>query len=383
MRKKIITFLFSFFVFTSFADIFVVEKYNFALDFPEGFALIENIQDDSFMFSHTQLPVDVIFRFFPKERFASCKESLETSYKLLGGTGNSEEFIWGNTTAAIGNFSMSNGQNRFGGWAVAIELPQYNTYALVFSYTTFDKQEILAQFLVSVIDSISIDKAGFSRCGPLSVFAFPKEEEQEITISVNNQKITTTINKVDVEASKYLIDREYAILTLYGQSELWQEAWKRYYRLIYRDSFPRLQKVADSFYEILWPVAMKTNFDNPDLAYGQLILTWLQSFSYKRDFSQSDFTPLPAILLGEGSDCDSRAMLGAILLGHLNYHTNIFISPEFKHALLGFEVEGIGAHLEEGGIQYLLGETTAKVNFGLIAQDMAVKEKWFGVLLAW
>ena len=44
---------------------------------------------------------------------------------------------------------------------------------------------------------------------------------------------------------------------------------------------------------------------------------------------------------------------------------------------------GNGAHLEEGGIQYLLGETTAKVDFGLIAQDMAIKEKWFGVLLPW
>lgn len=383
MRKKILSVFFSFFVFISFADIFVVEKYNFALDFPEGFALIENIHDDSFMFSHTQLPVDVIFRFFPKERFSSCKESLLSAYSLLGGKGECEEFSWHGTTAALGNFSMSNGQTDFGGWALTIDLAKYDTYALVFSYTTFDKQELLAQFLVSIIDSVSIDRAGFTSCGPLSVFAFPPEEEQEICLSVNNQSIRTFINKSDVEASKYLIDREYAILSLYGQSEFWQEAWKRYYRLIYRDSFSRLQKVADSFYEVLWPSAMEYNFENPDLAYGQLILTWLQSFSYKRDFSQSDFTPLPAILLGEGSDCDSRAMLGAILLSHLNYHTNVFISPEFKHALLGFEVMGNGAHLEEGGIQYLLGETTAKVDFGLIAQDMAIKEKWFGVLLPW
>ena len=57
----------------------------------------------------------------------------------------------------------------------------------------------------------------------------------------------------------------------------------------------------------------------------------------------------------------------------------LFISPHFSHAFFGIDIEGKGARLEQDGTNYLLGETTAQVDLGLVPQDMSDSTKWFGI----
>jgi hypothetical protein len=139
--------------------------------------------------------------------------------------------------------------------------------------------------------------------------------------------------------------------------------------VIFRDSYNRLKAPAFAIFDALQP---KNEADRLST-----LLSWVQNFPYARNFYTSDFTPLPDVLTGEGSDCDSRAMLLAILMHHMGSDTALFVSDVYKHALLGIAIDMEGAKIEK----YLIAETTAPVAPGLIAQDMSKIENWFPVLL--
>ena len=179
---------------------------------------------------------------------------------------------------------------------------------------------------------------------------------------------------------------EYSVLLLYAKHNLWKEAWQRYYRLIYRDNFGRLEQFSSDVLKTLYPLCTKTNPSNPELTYAQTILSWVQTFSYKRDNATAkdvDFTNLPAVLCGEGNDCDSRSMLVCVLLRFAGLESFMLISREYSHAMTVFENKAPGQKytLEGTNRDFLMGETTAAVTWGTIAQEHADRSKWIPVIL--
>ena len=90
---------------------------------------------------------------------------------------------------------------------------------------------------------------------------------------------------------------------------------------------------------------------------------------------------MTSVISGAGSDCDSRAMLLAALMANMNCKPCIFVSQEYSHAVFGLKINMKGAKIRLEGTDYLLSETTARVNPGLIAKDMNDTNKWIGVEL--
>ena len=115
-------------------------------------------------------------------------------------------------------------------------------------------------------------------------------------------------------------------------------------------------------------------------------MAWVQSFYYSRNVENkfsSDFSPLPTILLGAGSDCDSRSMLLCLFAKKMGIESILLISREYKHAIAAVEFEAQGQKYSppESDREFLLGETTANVTWGVIAQDHADRSKWIPVYL--
>ncbi len=111
-------------------------------------------------------------------------------------------------------------------------------------------------------------------------------------------------------------------------------------------------------------------------------LSWVQTFNYERAATknESDFTSLPASLCGKGSDCDSRSMLVSALLNYTGIDTAILISREYSHAVVVTDIPAPGQTFTmENGREYIFGETTSKVTWGMIAQDHADRKKWIPV----
>ena len=151
----------------------------------------------------------------------------------------------------------------------------------------------LEQFIISCIDSLCIDYGSYYHPGPITSFAFPKGENQNHSIEIDGEKINFTLDSNDIEAEKFVIEREYAVLCLYQDSEMWIEAWQRYYRQVYKNAYSRLSKAAFNIYNKL---IKNCNSENADVEMAQKLLSWTQSFDYQRDFTSADFTPITAAI---------------------------------------------------------------------------------------
>jgi hypothetical protein len=94
----------------------------------------------------------------------------------------------------------------------------------------------------------------------------------------------------------------------------------------------------------------------------------------------SDFVNLVSAVTQGRGDCDSRAMLWALILAQADIPAAIMVSREHSHAMGLADIAGTGARFEAEGIKWLVAETTAKVDIGLIGQNVSDIESWLGVI---
>ncbi|MBQ2205918.1 MAG: hypothetical protein II413_01770, partial [Treponema sp.] len=113
----------------------------------------------------------------------------------------------------------------------------------------------------------------------------------------------------------------------------------------------------------------------------QKLLTWTQNFSYEREKNSSDFASLPSMLLGGGSDCDSRSMLLSVLLTGMNQDAILLVSRQYSHALCAITSGHQGHSFKFNGKDYLMGETTKQgLTWGIIAADQDKQDNWVPVI---
>lgn len=352
---------------------------NYSINLPDDFQMTGSTGSNRYQFSSTILPVELLLCTYEKQEYENSAAVLDSLVKQLYGSSRVASFKWRNRDTAVAQISLAFDKYSVRqGWAASAELPQNKGYvALIGFYPEAELDSSLCETLIiSSIDSLTIDYGSNFEAGLFTAFAFPIEGEKQISINIAGKTIESTMDKIDVEANQYVINREFMILTLENKYGLGREASKRFYKTVYRDAYNRLKNFSFTLQNEL------TFGENPikdrrELA--EVLLKWTQSLEYKRDLQGSDVTSLPALLTGEGSDCDSRALLLAIILRQMNYRSAFFVSSVYSHALVGAELEGTGAAMEINGKKYIIGETTAAVKFGQIAADMSNASNWIGV----
>ncbi len=367
------------------AEEVIDNDFGYSLDIPECYKVSGYTPDGmSYHFKHTFLPVEFVLKLYTTEIFPDSNSALEGALKKLSATyDGTDTFIWDNTECSITNFSskliMENGAT---GWAISANLSEKNANLVLLCYADSQKANDCEQFILSTLNSLSISKKSRFSPGIITSYAFPETEKKKINLNIAGKNISTEIDAVSSEANNFIIESEYSILKLYASNEKWKEAWIRYYKTIYRDSYSRLSKVAFDINSALYPIARKINPNKPENALNEILLNWVQNFDYKRgDEKSTDFTSVIDSLSGTGSDCDSRSMLMGILLRQNGINTALFISREYSHAVYGAELNADGAKIKVSDKEYLLGETTVKnLKPGLIAQEQNDTEKWIPVI---
>ncbi len=359
--------------------------FGYSLDAPEGFKVSGYTPDGmSYHFKHSALPVELVLKLYTTDIFSTPDSALNGALKKLNAAyEQTDSFCWDNTECAITNFScqaiMKNGAS---GWAVAANLPGKDANLVLLCYADSQKAENCGQFIFSTLNSLCISKNSRFSPGIITSYAFPEKEKSKIQLEIAGKKIETEIDAVASEANNFVIECEYSVLKLYANSPKWKEAWIRYYKAIFRDSYSRLSKAAFDITSAIYPAALKRNPNSPENALNEILLNWTQNFEYKRGNENSaDFTSVIDSLTGTGSDCDSRSILMCTLLKQNGISTSLFISREYSHAVYGAEINAPGAKIKAGGKEFLLGETTVKnLKPGLIAQEQNDTEKWIPVL---
>jgi hypothetical protein len=369
------------------AEIVTDNDFGWSLDLPEGFSVADRTEDGmSYLFTHDRMPVSLAVKLYEKGTYGSAGDALSGAVgKLPSGTYEKTEFTWRNVPCAIGTFSMTLGEKKYAGWAASATLAAKNAYLVLLCYTDEQIEKDSEQFIMSVLNSLAIDRGSSFEPGIIVSYAFPQTERQDVTLTINGRSIQTQLYKDDTAAADFVVSCEYAVLSLYANNEKWRQAWQRYYRMIFRDSYGRLKKASFDISSGLSEDAKKINPQHPDEGMAQLLLTWTQGFSYERENDSADFTSLPAVLAGKGNDCDSRSLLLCVLLENMGTKTALFVSKDYSHAVFGADVEAASqnenARMGAGNKTFLLGETTAKVNMGLISGDMGDVSKWVAVEL--
>ena len=379
-RFFLIFVLFQFlFCFSVSAEYFTSEEFGYTIDLLDGFYVSDSNSTGYFLQSDF-IPIEIIINVYEGSRFSSASECLDFCSDKLQGNIEIQNFTWRNRQTALGSMNFYFNNVLCDSWALAVNLPDKNKYFSIIAYTAQESKEIFKQMILSLLDSVCVDRGSFFEAGAITTFAFPKEEKEFHQFDFDGKTYQVNFDKSDATANNYLIEREYQILELYSQIDFWLSAWNRYYRMIYRDGYGRLKNACYGFCSNLFMNGIKN--ENPNLAYAQKILQFVQEKEYGRNHESTDFTDLCSTFLGKKSDCDSRSILVAILLHQMNIESTLFVSPEYSHAVVGAVLDKSGAKIQVGNKNYLLGETTAKVDFGLIASNLNDTSKWINIQLS-
>jgi hypothetical protein len=384
--------------------------WSFRLDLPEAYEYTGGDGKTRFSFSHKDGAVFDLAVYHKAGQ--TMKALVDDTIRRLGSRGDVSYFEYGNKLAALmelrfsdpesGNSGNRNPGRNSGapleGWALCVELGRGDhenagsrgaaadsPLLLALAYGPPGKTEL--PFLhLSALDSIAPSEMERRLPGPITAFSYPRGEQRKRRLA--GFAFEALSGEHDAEAAQALVDREYAILRRYLFSEQWREAWIRFYRVIYRDSWERLADAAfqlERHWNAMTPAGGGEEAGPPlqpgeeNRSFAGKALGWVQSFAYERDLLGSDFVNLVSAAFEGRGDCDSRALLWAIVLSQANIPAAMMVSREYSHAMGLADLEGPGARFEEAGKKWLVAETTAPVGPGLIAQDLSATEAWFGV----
>lgn len=362
--------------------------FGYSIDIPEGFFAEAHTDDGmSWLFSSKKFPVHLALRLYSKKDFENAKDALNGALAKLSASGENSDFSWCNTDCSFSIFDMIlPGENaKSSGWALSAELPEKEAMLVLITYCQEQYIDHARPFFFSILNSLKLD--GTDCAGPVISFSYPQKNKYPVEITLGGKKIKSSFYEEDFEASQFQIESEYNVLQYYAQDEHWKEAWQRFYRSIYRDSAFRLKKFTNDVYRAIYPVIRDKKSSNAPYELTKMLLNWVQYFPYGRNTTKgsTDITPPVSAACGTVSDCDSRSMLMAIMLRQIGLDSVLFVSQEYKHAVLGTYikpgVEGESAGIQVGERFYILGETTAKgINPGLIARDQSDPSKWIPVV---
>ena len=351
------------------------------IDMPSGFTPGDGDGKTRFSYFDANNGMEFDVLIFPPGRYSSAEIMAADLLGQMDSKGDSSSFTYQGRGAVIAELDFAAGGNPRKGHAVFIAgapaaagtaRPE-NSYALVAS-AEISRFDSYSELIISCLDAFSIDRTARRFPGPVSQFLlpWPAVRTERKTAVLPSGSISLPWSSKEAAEVLSVAEREFRVLTMYVKSEtLWRDAWARYYRMVYKESSARLDSLTQAFSKSL-PA-------NDPTESARRVLSWVQGFHYERDFSGIDFVPPLTAAFEQRGDCDSRAMVMAIILERLGIDSVLMVSREYSHAMLAVDVPGGGQRFTYNGKAYLVAETTAKVGIGMIDASQADFSKWLGV----
>jgi hypothetical protein len=369
------------------------------MDLPEEYKYVSGDNRDRFSF---RTPGGANFELvvYPPARQAAypSAETLAADLKRrLNSSGETTVFEYRNKKAVLLrlDFSISaapstenRAQNvRLSGWGLCMKLESQaagTPLIAALAYGDAGKAE-LQNLSLSALDSLSPAEGDQRFPGPITEFTYPRGNR--VRVCPFGLQLEAFACEYDSLGAQALVDREFEVLQYSAGKPYWKEAWTRFYRVIYRDSFSRLSGIAFALERHwapgLYPLSAPTAGSGRDQAppdIAEKALRWVQTFNYERDLLGSDFVNLVTAAIEGRGDCDSRAMLWAIIIEQANIPAAIMVSSDYGHAMGLIDTPGPGARFDWAGKRWLVAETTASVSLGRIAQNMSDPAHWLGII---
>ncbi|MDR0785355.1 MAG: hypothetical protein LBE74_05660 [Treponema sp.] len=352
----------------------VSSEWGFFLDLPEEYELIDGDGRNTFSF---QSNAGAFFDVKVDDSGVLLETLAETVRKQLKNEGEVEFFDYRGGKAFIIELNFVSGGGWITGYGLGFELENKGDVVPLLLALAYNRAETgdMTFLHASALDSIAPFYGARLYPGAMTDYSFPRGEPKLLLLAGGEGAAFFREN--DAAAAQYVVDREDLVLSRYASSPLWKEAWQRFYRMVYRDSFDRIKDAA-FILERMWNVPTLNNRDLADKA-----LRWVQTFTYERDIERSDFVNLVTAAIEGRGDCDCRALLWAVILRQADVPATIMVSRDYSHAMGLADVadaeSGDNARFAFNGKKWLVAETTAKIDIGLIGESVKDPRRWFGV----
>lgn len=294
--------------------------------------------------------------------------------------------------AMFADLSWSSSRINVRGYAVFLHGGQKGSSYALLAYVVEDWYEAYHDFLLSTLDSFQPWMMSWDEYlrapGPVSQFLVSPGElaRSAGTLALNQNPPASfrgsypALLAQRAEATQVLIEREARILAQYQEApkDYQLEAWRRFYQLIYRDSF------ADLAAEAISSMAELSSPSHDPREWAAPLLTMLQSYEYRRNPSISDLEAPQTAVLDLAGDCDTLVLLYLALLDHFGIDGIVMVSSVHQHSLAGVG-SGIlspnpnaNARFTFDAQDWLVAELTVEVDLGLVASTMADPKDWIG-----
>jgi hypothetical protein len=384
--------------------VFLNPDYQYIVDIPVGWEILDGEQTEFISFTDSDHVAVFQIVAFPGDRFATSEELEKYIIESYDAQGDRASFRYLDRPAVFGDYRFSTDDYDVRGYMAFLNRDDFDF--AVMTFVPEDYYEEYHDLLLSVLDSFSPDRLTRNYPGPVSQFFLPlsreeyadgeersqsDETENGAVLSLpggSDYRLPGSVGSDEVrDATQTVIEREARVLSEYapqegesprignGPAPAWAVAWRRYFRMIYRDSFSRLEPVAEALFMDLTEAGVNREEMPAE------ILSWLQGAEYRRTPSLSDLMSPSACLVDFAGDCDSLGITYAILLHHLGFDAILMASIEYAHAMVGVDIPGEGARFPYEGRKWLVAELTEDVAIGQIAQDMSDIGGWIGVKL--
>lgn len=352
----------------------LVSFYGYSVDLPPGWVVLD--ARDPNLVSFTDPKGKAVFQIavFPQDRFATATDILQFAKERFNARGDMAPFFFNGKEAALADYSFLAGTYKARGYFIGIHGESLNYLLIAFTSEPFYGE--YHDFLLSLLDSFSPGEESRNAPGPISQFyrEFPDPQPVGKEILVNDTTLFLEIGSGEIEANSVVIEREARILSTYTRTpSIFPEAWKRYYQVIYRDTYLRVKPLAETL------LAYYKKKGIPRDQHPGTLLSWIQGFSYTRKSTLSDLASPLEIAWEATGDCDSRALLYVAILRNWGFDAILLVSHTYQHAMAAVDLGGPGARFTFEGKGYLVAELTDRVALGLINKNMADPSHWIPI----
>ena len=359
------------------AEVLRSGTYGYRIDLPTGWYALDVSDPARVGFSDPQNHAVFQIYSYPRSRFADVSAVVEFMENRHGLSGDAVPFQYERRDAVLGDYRFVTAQAQARGYFTFLEYDEY--FFVVVAFALEANYARLHDFLVSAIDSFAPGPAAEIAPGPISQFYYehPGAMPVHVPLEVGGRTVYFATDPAEEDAAQVVVEREARILAQYAftnnRGDPWVEAWRRFFRIVYRDNYSRIAPLAGELYRVFRADGVERD------GMPAAILSWLQGFEYDRIATLSDLrAPLSCVLTLSG-DCDSLGLTYVIFLHVLGFDAILMVSSEYSHALGAVDIPGPGARFEFEGTAYLVAELTDTVDIGLIPRDMADPAGWIGV----
>jgi hypothetical protein len=349
------------------------------IDMPAGFVAGDGDGKTRFSYYDPNDVMEVDILIYDPGKYATSESMAADLTAQMGSQGSVSSFTYQGLGAVVADLSFPFNGVATKGYAIFIAgsaAKKISGYAVVATVPAaqFDGY---AELIISALDSFSLDKEARRYPGPVSQFLsdYPANRAEKKNVALPSGSVSIPWSTDEANHTLSVAQREYDVMTLYLNSDtLWQDAWARYYRMVYKESAARLDALTAAFVATIPASAIS---DPTEVA--RRALAWVQGFTYVRGFGNIDFVPPLTAAYDTTGDCDSRAVVMAIILEKLGIDSVLMVSRDYSHAMLAVNVPGGGQRFTYNGTAYLVAETTAKIGLGQMDASLTDVTKWLGI----